>query len=617
MDRSGRYSLSLPGRFNSLNQRLIVWFLLTALAPLALSSWLNSRSTYQLMERELHDCQQEIARLVGQQMHEFVENVTLNLHQVGYIAFQASQTLDSWLPDFVASGQFFRLLRIIGVDGQEVARVSAAGLADTRYLQDVSAEEIYFRPLRGETYFSTVRMNDGQPRIDIAVPITENSTLLGIIAAQITLERPWQVVTAIQLGANGQAYLLDRRGNLITYRGLIPTTIAPSFAPLPPVREIIAGAAESQVYIYDDHLGNEVLGSAVLVANTDWILVIERPAAEAYDALWQARNNELLVALLMLGLVLVLAWLLARQITHPLETRRAAARRIESGDLASSIPVRGADEIADVAQAFNAMALRLDMRIREINEKNAALRLATIRTEEAMRLKDEFLAVMSHELRTPLNAILGYTGIMLMETALPEKEQQMIERIEANGERLLALITEMLDLSRIEAQRWHIVPAPLLLRAVIGRLYNELAALAQEKKLDFTVSIAEDVPQTVYLDEDALTKILGNLLINAFKFTDFGAVQLEVQAQQQQVLFFVRDTGRGIPIHLQEVIFERFRQADSSSTRAHGGLGLGLSIVRHLCSAMRGSVRVESVVGQGSTFVVTLPLNLLALVETV
>jgi len=226
---------------------------------------------------------------------------------------------------------------------------------------------------------------------------------------------------------------------------------------------------------------------------------------------------------------------------------------------------------------------------------------------EANRLKSEFLAVISHELRTPLNAIIGFLGIMLMSGELSERNSHLAQRARANSERLLNLITDILDISRIEAGRLQLYPVHVPLRDLIEKLSDQMSVLAEEKNITFSVHVEADVPETIYADEDALTKIITNLLSNGFKFTEQGGVGLYVAYAAEQVTIRVKDTGIGIPAHMQAVIFDSFRQVDGSITRKYGGSGLGLSIVYHICNAMGGTIRVESMVDRGSEFIVTLP----------
>ena len=218
---------------------------------------------------------------------------------------------------------------------------------------------------------------------------------------------------------------------------------------------------------------------------------------------------------------------------------------------------------------------------------------------------------MSHELRTPLNAIEGFTSIMLsgMGIELSPKAEDMVKRVSANSKRLLHLINDFLDLSRIESGRLELVKSPISPSTMARRWQSEVGVLAEEKGIDFALNVDPQLPQTILGDEDALSKIAINLLGNAFKFTQQGQVALDLQRVNGDWTITVSDTGIGIPTHAREYIFEEFRQVDGSSKRLYGGTGLGLSLVQKLTRAMGGNVTLESEVGKGSTFTITLPLE--------
>ncbi len=229
---------------------------------------------------------------------------------------------------------------------------------------------------------------------------------------------------------------------------------------------------------------------------------------------------------------------------------------------------------------------------------------------EANRLKDQFLAVMSHELRTPLNSIIGFLGIIKMSGNLDEQIIHMVDRSRANAERLLTLINDILDISKIESGKFELVPFPVSLREITERWRLQMDVLAKQKGLGFSVQIDENLPDVIFIDEDAFTKIVTNLLSNAFKFTESGIVSLDLKlTAPKEWVIQVSDTGRGIPENARSYIFESFRQVDGTIRRSHGGSGLGLSIVQQLCIAMKGSVALESTVGKGSIFTVRLPLE--------
>ena len=240
--------------------------------------------------------------------------------------------------------------------------------------------------------------------------------------------------------------------------------------------------------------------------------------------------------------------------------------------------------------------------IREVNAAEAA-RLAS-------QQKDQFLAVMSHELRTPLNAIIGFLGILKMGGNMAEKQLHMVERSRANAERLLTLIDDVLDISKIEAGRFEINLETIAPRDLVTRWQSQTEVLASEKGVQFKVDIDPTLPEHLRADSDALTKIVTNLLSNAFKFTAQGTVKLHTRATASQWIIEVSDTGIGIPADKHEQIFESFRQVDGSTRRAYGGTGLGLSIVKQLTLLLNGQITVESEPDKGSCFTVKLPLIL-------
>ncbi|MFW5690907.1 MAG: ATP-binding protein [Chloroflexota bacterium] len=241
-------------------------------------------------------------------------------------------------------------------------------------------------------------------------------------------------------------------------------------------------------------------------------------------------------------------------------------------------------------------------------ENEQALREARDAAETANEAKTTFLANMSHELRTPLNAIIGFTGIMLMGNQLGEKDLYRAQRIRANGERLLSIIDDILDLSRIEAGRLVLVPQEIKLRRLVNDVDAHLRPQAEDKGLGFSVTVDDSLPEMVHADHDALFKIMNNLISNGIKFTETGTVDMRLERKDDKLVIAVRDTGIGIPSHMHETIFESFRQVDGSSTRRYGGTGLGLAIVHHLCQGMSGKIQLESTVGEGSTFTILLPL---------
>lgn len=233
---------------------------------------------------------------------------------------------------------------------------------------------------------------------------------------------------------------------------------------------------------------------------------------------------------------------------------------------------------------------------------------------EANRLKADFVSTVSHELRTPMGAIIGYTEMMLngLYGELPPTLSEPLNRVKSNADQLLTLINQMLDLSRIEARRLELLHEPYNPRDLIQSVTAIMQPLAFAKSLNFVSNTDPDVPNIVLGDVSRLRQILINLVGNSVKFTNQGRIEIHCsvrsEGSRKRLVFEVVDTGIGIPPEQFATIWEPFRQGNSSSTREYGGTGLGLAIVRKLAELMEGAATVDSALGSGSTFKITLPL---------
>ncbi|MDR3513905.1 MAG: ATP-binding protein [Caulobacteraceae bacterium] len=237
----------------------------------------------------------------------------------------------------------------------------------------------------------------------------------------------------------------------------------------------------------------------------------------------------------------------------------------------------------------------------------AAQQAAVEAAESANRAKSEFLAVMSHEIRTPLNGVLGMAQAMALEPLSPVQTERL-GVIRQSGEALLELLNDLLDLSKIEAGKLDLEVADFDLEAVARGVQAAFGAVAVAKGLSLDVTVERRARRCFRGDAARVRQVVNNLVANAVKFTEAGSVRLRVSADETVVRIAVRDTGIGIEADRIPRLFEKFVQADSSTTRRFGGTGLGLAICRELCKAMGGSIRVESRLGVGSTFIAELPL---------
>ena len=296
-------------------------------------------------------------------------------------------------------------------------------------------------------------------------------------------------------------------------------------------------------------------------------------------------------------LLLSLLWSFALKHQVALRTRELKQRNEENARLFEELR-RHADELEK----------RVAERTEELILANGALLEAKEAAESADRIKSAFLATMSHELRTPLNSIIGFTGILRQELAGPlnDEQRKQLGIVRDSARHLLALINDVLDLSKIEAGQLEVNRAPFDLRAAIEKVAGIVKPLAEKKGLALRVRLAPEIGAGE-TDSRRVEQILLNLLQNAIKFTERGEVALAAESAGGAIRLSVADTGIGIRPEDMGQLFQPFRQIDSGLSRQHEGTGLGLAICRRLAELLGGAIRAESTWGQGSVFTLTLP----------
>ncbi|MBI4587901.1 MAG: response regulator [Candidatus Rokubacteria bacterium] len=333
-----------------------------------------------------------------------------------------------------------------------------------------------------------------------------------------------------------------------------------------------------------------------------------------------ALRNFLVLSAILIILTGVGALFLATRLTRSLRMLTTAAEEIGAGRLDTPIEGKGKDEIARLASSFRTMAEQIKEDFATLEQKVAdRTRDLTLKSEELARanedllrmskMKSDFLAKMSHELRTPLNSIIGFSDLVLSGAfgQITDKQRDALGRVVRNAKNLLQLINDILDLSKIEADRLTLKLGPVNLKVLVDAAVGNLEFKALERKISLKAEVDAGIPM-LQADEVRLLQILNNLLSNAVKFTHEGGVTLTAAlAANGRVLIAVRDTGIGMDAKELSNLFTEFYQADTSRTRKYEGTGLGLAITRRLVEAMGGTIGVESRLAEGSTFTVTLP----------
>ncbi|HCG1542927.1 TPA: response regulator, partial [Pseudomonas aeruginosa] len=361
---------------------------------------------------------------------------------------------------------------------------------------------------------------------------------------------------------------------------------------------LLDGASEGDGQSGEDYLGRVVVGMS-------------------NDAFSQRQQEILLKAALLAAFALILTFLVARRLAQrlsaPISTMGQAVEAIQSGDYKTSLPILDDGEIGDLARHINNLASGLDRASREQEQAISQLISAREEAEQANRAKSDFLAMMSHELRTPMNGVLGM--LQLLETTEQTREQAEYTALATEStEHLLKVINDILDFSRIERGALELECIPFNLLELVQGSALVFQHSAQQRGLALELQIQAGLENIeVCGDPTRIRQILVNLLGNALKFTEEGAIHLslEWQALDHDVLWLtcaVHDSGIGISPERLEHMFDAFQQADSSISRRYGGTGLGLAIARTLAERMGGTLQAESKEGSGSTFTLEIPL---------
>ncbi|MEM0979930.1 MAG: response regulator [Cyanobacteria bacterium P01_H01_bin.58] len=498
--------------------------------------------------------------------------------------------------------------------------------------------------------------------ITLAAPIYDvRGQLSGVIALDLTLEQISSYLQSLNITPNGEAFIVERNGEVVA-----TSAEEQPFVTLPDGEQARMQATASREPIIRDTAqylmesfgtlerfdspqkltfmqeGERLLVEVVPFRDgrsLDWLIITVIPEADFMGQIATNTRNTLILCILSLIVAGIIAGITARWVAQPIYRLNLAAKRLATGEWEQPLPNARFQELSELSTAFQRMAQQLQQSFLKLEERNEEL-------QRLDKLKDEFLANTSHELRTPLNGIIGLAESLIDGVSGPLTRQTKgnLAMISASGRRLAALVNDILDFSQLRHNRVEIKTRPVGIREATEVVLTLSRALAREKDLQLINAVSPKLPP-VLADENRLQQILHNLVGNAVKFTDYGMIGVSAQIVSAATLqssradaqnsaadttraepvtnppvskpdpldgeflaITVSDTGIGIAEANFERIFEPFEQADGSTARLYGGMGIGLAVTKRLVELHGGTLRVVSSVGAGSQFTFSLPI---------
>jgi signal transduction histidine kinase/ActR/RegA family two-component response regulator len=603
--KSGAGAIVAPAAHGGLFRKYVVLFVAIVSLALAINGVSDIWFSYHEQQGLLVRIQHEQAKSAAEKIGQFLNDITAGLSWETQLSWNDS-TLDEWQFDAVRLlRQVPALTEIVQLDatGSEQFRMSREAPDVIASHADHSQEAAFIQAMANKVYYGPVYfIDESRPYMTIAMAGVRPE--YGVIVGQVNLTFIWDVVSQIQVGKHGQAYVVDQAARLIAHPDIsqvLRKTDMSGLAQVHAARVAKSNGLPDQPLQGVDVGGRHVLSAYSEVTPPGWLVFAELPIDEANAPLYESALRSGIVILVALVLAIFAGLLLARRMVVPIRALRDGAVRIGSGDLGQRISINTGDELEALGDQFNAMAARLQESYAGLESK---VEERTRQLEAANQAKSRFVAAASHDLRQPLHA-LGLFVAQLHGKLRASERSQIVSRIEEALSAMNELFSALLDISKLDAGATTINITVFPVAQLLAHAETTFAGAAREKKLSFRA-----MPSDAWVKSDfiLLEQIVFNLITNALRYTRSGGVLVGCRKRGDRLRIEVWDSGIGIPPDQHDKIFGEFYRLREPDRDRRAGLGLGLAIVDRLCRLLGHPIEVKSTVDKGSMFAVTVPL---------
>jgi len=586
-------------------RKYAVMFVAVVSLALAINGASDIWFSYQEQKALLVRIQRAQAESAAEKIGQFLNEITAGLAWETQLSWNDS-AFDEWQFDGVRLlRQVPALTEIVQLDatGREQFRMSREAPDIIGSHIDHSKDAAFIQAMANKVYYGPVYfINESEPYMTIAMAGARPE--FGVIVGQVNLTFIWDVVSQIQVGKHGQAYVVDGAARLIAHPDIslvLRKTDMSRLAQVQAARSAASSGAADQPLQGIDIRGRQVLSAFAEVAPVSWLVFAELPTDEAYAPLYDSALRSGIVVLVALALAIFAGLLLARRMVVPIRALHYGAARIGSGDLIQRISIKTGDELEALGNQFNSMAAQLQESYATLEGK---VEERTRQLELANRAKSRFLATASHDLRQPLHA-LGLFVAQLHGRTGADDRRRIVAGIEAALSAMNELFNALLDISKLDSGMLAPNLTEFPVAHLLKRIETTFAGVARERGLTLDI-----VGNSAWVRSDfiLLERIMLNLVSNAIRYTSTRGVLVGCRKRGDNLRIEVWDTGSGIPEDQHQNIFSEFYRLEKSERDQGGGLGLGLAIVDRLCRLLNHPVDLKSVPRKGSCFAITVPL---------